>query len=87
MGSVRIGVDRGCAAGIAMEAGQADCSLKRSLALRPGSALWLFSGRDKLLQLPDKATTSTRTEIFRTLFIIIHLLSDIHTARRNKTIR
>jgi hypothetical protein len=69
------------------EVGGVACSLKRSLALRPGSALWDFSGRDQLLQLPAKAATSTRTEIFRSLFIIIYLLSDIHTARRKKTIR
>jgi hypothetical protein len=75
----------GIAAGVA--AGMADCSLKRSLALRPGSAFWGFSGRDQLLQLPSKAATSTRTEIFRSLFIIIYLLSDIQTARRNKIIR
>jgi hypothetical protein len=70
-----------------VEVGVPDCSLNRSLALRPGSALWVFSGRDQLSQLPDKAATSTRTEIFRSLFIIIvYLLSDIQTARRKKTI-
>jgi hypothetical protein len=71
-----------------VEVGVLDCSLNRSLALRPGSALWVFSaGRDQLSQLPHKAATSTRTEIFRCLFIIIiYLLSDIQTARRKKTI-
>jgi hypothetical protein len=70
-----------------VEVGAPDCSLKRSLALRPGSAFWGFSGPDQLLQLPDKAATSTRTEIFRSLFIIIiYLLSDTQTARRKKTI-
>jgi hypothetical protein len=51
--------------------------LKKSLALRPGSAAF-FTGldRNQLLQLkePDRQNTSKRSEIFRSFFILYLLI-------------
>jgi hypothetical protein len=60
------------------------CSLKKSLALRPGSALCVFAcGRSQLVQLsePNKAGTSRRAEIFKSLFIS-YLLSRIRQRKK-----
>jgi hypothetical protein len=83
LGAMRIGGGTGCAGGIVT--GWLDCCLKRSLALRPGSAFWDFWRRTQLSQLnkPDKMNASTRKEILRSLFIIC-LLSDSQTAQGKK---
>ena len=61
--------------------------LKKSLALRPGTAaLVLCFGRNQLVQLkePDKQTTSKRSEIFRSFFIVYLLISFGKTTEKDR---
>jgi hypothetical protein len=79
------GMGAGTAAAGGMATGVRVCSLKKSLALRPGSA---FSVLLCILQLrePNKASTSRRAEILKNFFIV-YLLSRIRAADKKKIVR
>jgi hypothetical protein len=86
-GTVLVGAGTGCAWAIAT----ALCVsvLKKSLALRPGSAAFstlTCLDRNKLLQLkePDKQNTSKRSEIFRSFFIVYLLVSFGKTTEKDR---
>jgi hypothetical protein len=81
---VLVGAGTGCALDIAVAFRVS--VLKKSLALRPGSAASLTGlGRNKLLQPkePDKQNTSKRNEIFRSFFIVYLL---VFSAKQRKKI-
>ena len=83
-----VGVGNGCAWAIATALRVS--VLKKSLALRPGSAAFLTLtcclGRNQLLQLkePDKQNTSKRSEIFRSFFIVHLLVSFGKTTEKDR---
>jgi hypothetical protein len=59
--------------------------LKKSLALRPGSAFLTCLDRNKLLQLkePDMPNTSRRSEIFRSFFILYLLIGSFSKTKQD----
>jgi len=69
--SLLTGVGAGTASAGGIATAWRVCSLKKSLALSPGSALCVSLGSSQLLQLsePDKTNTNKRTEVFTNLLI------------------